>query len=423
VSEFPSASGPRIAALVGALLLAAAGGWLAWTWWSTEQALDRQDLRALSDRGEAGEAAFDDVLDVLVVGNDDRSDLTEAERRRLHTGSFDGARTDTILWVQLRPDGVSLVSFPRDLLVDTPRGGSMRINQVLEEGGREALVGTVEELVGAQLEHYVEVSIASFLDIVDAAGGVEICLDEPLRDDKSGADFAAGCHTMDGVEALAYVRSREGERGDFARVERQQAFLAALADRATSLPVLANPVRLRRVATSVASGLTVDDGLTVSRMLDLGRALQDAVGEGLDTFTVPAHPDDDGGPAYVLAYEPALAAIGQRLRTGEPFPHRPDGGSRGGVEVDVRPADSSTEATRVESVLFFAGFDPDVRGPAPAELMPLRTTVYTTLARRQEAEVVAAVLGAPVRLVGPGQAELEEAGITVVTTEPPESRA
>jgi hypothetical protein len=223
---------------------------------------------------------------------------------------------------------------------------------------------------------------------------------------------------MDGVEALAYVRSRQGERGDFARVERQQRFLAALADRATSLPVLANPVRLRQVATSVASGLTVDDGLTVSRMLDLGRALQDVVGDGLDALTVPAYPDDDGGPAYVLAYEPALAAIGQRLRAGEPLPDRLERDLRDMIEVDVRAAGSSAEARRVESVLFFAGYEPHVAGPAPDGLAPLRTTVYTTEARREEAEAVAALLGAPVRSVAPGEDELAAAGITVVTTEP-----
>lgn len=415
---------PRVGALVAgfAVLVAA---WLAWTWWSTHQALDQQEVAGITDRDPGAEdesgddAGIEGVLNVLVVGSDDRSDLTEEERRRLRTGDFDGARTDTILWVQVRPDGVSLLSFPRDLRVTSAAGGTHRINQLIEVGGADALVAAVEGLLGADLDHYVEVSISSFLDIVDAAGGVEICLDDPLVDRKSGADFSAGCHEMDGADALAYVRSRRGQRADFERVERQQRFLSALADKATSLGVLGNPVRLRSVATTVADGLTVDDELSVPRMLEIGNALRGVLdGDGLDTYTLPAYPAAVDGVEYVVPYPRGVAEIARRLRAGEPLPPRPSSARREELNVLLRSSGSPEETAAVESVLFYAGYAPAPDGGA-GDLSRLRTTVYADGAD-EEAEAIAAVLGAEVGVLPPG-GELDADTVLVVAGDQPVS--
>jgi LCP family protein required for cell wall assembly len=408
---------PRVAAVIAGIL-GVAVLWLAWTWWSTHRALDQQQVEGISQRDDAGGEAdggdgLGGVLNVLLVGSDDRSDLSEEERRRLHTGTFDGARTDTILWVQLREDGVSLLSFPRDLRVIGPDGDGHRINRILELGGADALVGVVEAILGADLDHYVEVSISSFLDIVDAAGGVELCLDEPLVDRKSGADFEAGCHRMDGVDALAYVRSRRGERADFARVERQQRFLSALAGRATSLGVLGNPVRLRAVATTVADGLTVDDQLSVARMLEIGNALREVLGaEGLDAYTLPAYPAAIGGVEYVVPYDPGVSEIADRLRNGEPLPPRPSMERREELTVLLRSSGSRDEAVAVESVLFYAGYEPEPDGGA-GDLQRLRTTVYADGAD-EEAAAIAAVLGAEVGMLA-DDVELDDDTVLVVT--------
>lgn len=401
-------------AAVAAVVVALALAWIAWTWWSAERALDQQQVDSVADRGTeaADPGALEEALDVLVVGSDDRADLTAEERRELRTGDFDGTRTDTILWIQLRADGVSIVSFPRDLRVGTADGGSVRINRVLEIGGPDALAAVVEGLMVAELDHYVEVSISSFLEIVDAAGGVEICLDEELRDRKSGADFDPGCHDMDGVDALAYVRSRQGERSDFARVERQQRFLAALADKATSLAVLANPVRLRSVATTVAEGLTVDDGLGVPKMVELARAIRGVLDEGLDSFTLPAYPVEADGVTYVVPYTPGLAELSGRIARGEPLPDRPSQEERDELDVRIRAGGSSEEASRVESVLFFAGYSPSVSGRADDE--PLRTLVYASDGTEDAAEAIAAVLGARLARTPPDE-ELEDGTILVVT--------
>lgn len=376
-------------------VLVAGTAWAAWTWWSARDALDQVSLDRITQRQSPvpGEPEARGVLNFLLVGSDDREGLSEEERQRLHTGDFAGQQTDTILLVQVRQDDVSVLSFPRDLRVDLPGGETGKINAVRALGGPNALVGTVEDILGIDVDHYVEVSILSFLRIVDAAGGVRICLDEPLRDRKSGADFPAGCHRMDGAEALSYVRSRTGVRADFTRMERQQRFVSALADRTTSLGVLANPVRVRDLATRVAEGLTVDDDLDVSRMVQLATRFDDALEQGLDTATLPTYAEEIDGVDYVVAYEPGVAEVSRRLADGGPLPGEGLDVDRGEVTVLLWSGNAPGEAGRVEGVLHLAGWDLSVGGAGPDGIDEDATTVYT-VDDRDLAQAVAGMLGA-----------------------------
>lgn len=387
----------RYAAFAVGAVLVATVAWGGYVWWSAERSLDRESLGAIDDRdGDGVEDAelSTEVLNVLVVGSDSREGLTERERERLHTGMFEGEQTDTILLVQTTPDGQSIVSFPRDLKVQVGTEPPQKINGVLTHHGRDVLVQVVEQAVGVQIDHYMEIAIPSFLDIVDAAGGVEICLDEPLVDEKSGADFGAGCQDMDGAEALSYVRSREGTRSDYARVERQQAFLRALADKVTSLGVLSNPLRLRGVVTSVSDGLTVDRDLTARRMIDLATSLRSRLQQGLETMALPSYPSEEDGVAYVIAYPPGVDELATALRTAGSLPPRPSPDQLSDVALGIVSSGAPEEASTIESVLFFAGFDPAVMGASPIEVEV--TTVFHAPGSEDEAEWVAGVLGATV---------------------------
>lgn len=404
----------RLSVLLGVVALAAVL-WGAYVWWSAERSIDRQSLDSITDRNgdgdDDGEGAADggdddtisDVLNVLVVGSDTREGLTEEQRKELSTGNFDGEQTDTILLVQTTPDGQSILSFPRDLKVQVGEGEPTKINSVLEGHGRDMLISVVEDAVGVQVDHYVEVAIPSFLEIVDAAGGVEICLEEPLRDRKSGADFEPGCHHMDGTEALSYVRSREGRRSDYARVERQQIFLRELADRATSLSVLSNPLRLRNVVTSVSEGLTVDEELTVGRMLELANGLRQRLDEGLEVTALPSYPSEERGIAYVVAYPPGVREMALALQTASPLPEHPPANELADLGVGIWSDAAPDEASVIESVLYFGGFVPEVLGPSPLDDVR-RTTVYHATGAQEQAGWVAGLLGAP---IAPLPAEVE----------------
>lgn len=397
----PTARSPwrRRAILILAVAVVVGLAWTTWTWWSTEAALDRETMQTLDERRTPGPGqVVGGVVNVLVVGSDSRAGLTARQRQRLHTGDFDGTRTDTILLAQMRPDGVSLLSFPRDLWVEIPRHGHAKINAAVELGGPDALVGTVEDLLDLDLDHYVQVAIPSFLQIIDAAGGVRLCLDQPLVDPKSGADFPAGCQDMDGPDALAYVRSRSGNRADFARIARQQRFLEALVDRASSLAVLSNPLRLQDLATSTAGGLTVDDDLDIPTMIDLARAGRTAVEQGLTIHTIPGYADRTDRTAIIRPHQPGVAVLADHLRTGQPLPERPDQDTRADQRILLWTSGNPQHAAQLESTLYYAGWRPIPDGPGPSELHVDTTTVYVPDGTdNPRARAVADTLGATIK--------------------------
>lgn len=197
----------------------------------------------------------------LIVGTDSRAGLTDQQKKNLATGDADGARTDTIMMAHLSPSGKPmLISIPRDLYVPIPGMGSHKINAAFNNGGAKLLVETVEEFTGVHIDHYVEIGFGGFDNLVDAVGGVQMCLDRPLRDPKAGLNLKAGCQTLDGAQALGLVRTRAFPNADLERVVNQRKFLAALMSRATSPSVLLNPFRLFLFVSGAVDAVTVDTG-------------------------------------------------------------------------------------------------------------------------------------------------------------------
>jgi hypothetical protein len=179
------------------------------------------------------------------------------------------------------------------------------------------LVGAAEDVLGLELDHYVEVAIPSFLEIVDAPAASSSAATPPCE-----TPSLAPTSRRDATRWTASTPSptcgRDRARADFARVERQQRFLSALADRAASLPMLANPVRLRDLATSVADGLVVDDDLDIARMADLAASLSELLDSGIDAYTLPAYARTLDDAASMVAHRPGVQALGERLTTGRP---------------------------------------------------------------------------------------------------------
>jgi LCP family protein required for cell wall assembly len=141
-------------------------------------------------------------MHVLVVGSDSRQGLTEEERIALATGSAGGERTDTIFVLSVDGGDVGLLAFPRDLYVQRCDGSTGRINAAIQLGGADCLVQTVSELSGLAINHFVSVNFLGFRDIVEAVGGVEVCLDRPISDADAGIDLPAGCQRLGGADAL-----------------------------------------------------------------------------------------------------------------------------------------------------------------------------------------------------------------------------
>ena len=184
---------------------------------TTALLLPREPVDGLASGG----SPFGSPLHILITGSDSRADLSAEERIALTTGSAGGERTDTIMLLTIDGPRAGLLSFSRDLSVQRCDGSVGRINGAIAIDGASCLVATVRELSGISVHHHVAVTFGGFRDVVDAVGGVELCVERPIRDRSAGIDLPEGCQVLGGATALGYVRVRKID-SDFGRIERQQ---------------------------------------------------------------------------------------------------------------------------------------------------------------------------------------------------------
>ena len=281
---------------------------------------DRDDGDSASevlDHTSSLEAQLDDdaePLTVLVLGSDSREVLTAQQRRELGTGMAWGERTEVVALVHIDPDAdeLRMVNIPRDSVVTRCDGTRGRINAAHSIGERTGVGGvtcvvqTVSEWSGLGIDHAVMVDFRGFLEIVDAIGGIEMYIEEPMRDRRANLDLQAGCQVLDGADALAFVRAR-GLDDDFGRISRQHRLLVEMRDQVSEDGVLSEPVRTLRFAEAVASSLQIDDTLTLSRIRRLVMDHRSSLQDPLETRTVPGTPDTSG-EAWLLQPDEAAAS-------------------------------------------------------------------------------------------------------------------
>jgi LCP family protein required for cell wall assembly len=232
--------------LIALLAVVALGLW-------ASSSIPRQEVEGLASSGRP--------MHVLVTGNDSRADLSREEQNELTVGRDEGGlRTDTMFVMSIQGSRVAILAFPRDLWVTRCDGSTGRLNVAEEIGGPSCLVTTIRELSGIPIHHHLTVSFGGFRDVVDAVDGVEICLDEPISDRDAGIDLPAGCQTLDGTDALGFVRVRKID-DDLQRIQRQQTFLRALAGEIAAPSTLFNPVRIISLSNEVGGALTADSRL------------------------------------------------------------------------------------------------------------------------------------------------------------------
>ncbi|GAA1482305.1 hypothetical protein GCM10009624_27450 [Gordonia sinesedis] len=249
----------------------------------------------------------------LVVGTDSRSDLSAAQKENLATGDADGSRTDTIMLVYKPPSGsAAMISIPRDLYVPIPGQGEHKVNAAFNLGGPRLLVQTVEQLSGVRIDHYAGIGFGGFDELVNALGGVDICIDQPLVDPKAGLRLKAGCQRLNGAQALGFVRTRNFGDADLQRVVNQRKFLSALMSRATSPAVLANPFRLFPFVSGAVGTLTVDNG---THIWDLARLALWLRGSPV-TITTPNGGSTATGDGDSLLVDDSTTAFFDKIRTG-----------------------------------------------------------------------------------------------------------
>jgi len=225
----------------------------------------------------------------LLVGSDSRAGLTKAERKKLGTGNSAGQRTDTIMILYIPPGGKpALISLPRDSYVPIPGHGSNKINAAYALGGPQLLVQTVEQNTDLRIDAYLEIGFGGFVNVIDAVGGIEMCLPKAIKDKDSHINLPKGCQNLDGVNALGYVRMRHADPlGDLGRVQRQRAMLAAVAKKGVSPSTIANPVRYWRLSNATADSLKLGEKTSFFNMVSLALAMRKVSGDQGLTLTVP----------------------------------------------------------------------------------------------------------------------------------------
>ncbi|WP_260478330.1 LCP family protein [Nonomuraea sp. WAC 01424] len=245
------------------------------------------------------------ALNVLLVGSDSR----EGDNKKYGAKSQGlGERTDTIMMLHISPnrDKATMMSFPRDTMVMIPQcrsrtgavlaGGLRQINSAFNDGGINCTVATLESLTNIKINHIVKVDFTGFKGIVDALGGIEICLPKAVDDPKAKLQLSAGKHVVSGEQALGYVRTRYtlGDGSDLGRIQRQQVFLNKVLAKVTDGGLLTDPIKLKGFLEAATKAVTLDDDLTLSRMLEIGDSVKGLTAKELKGVTVPveAYPVD-----------------------------------------------------------------------------------------------------------------------------------
>ncbi len=221
----------------------------------------------------------------LIAGSDSRSGLTRQQENQLALGhDITGGRTDTIMLLHLPANGTrpTLVSIPRDSYVQIPGKGYNKINAAYAIGGPKLLIATVQNATGLPINHFMSIGFGGLVGVVNDVGGVPICLKAPMKDPKAGLNLKAGCQTLNGGQALGFVRTRNFALSDLQREQDQRVLLKALLSKMTSAGTLINPFAVIPAASGAASAISVDQGTQLSTLASVAFALRNPV-----TTTVP----------------------------------------------------------------------------------------------------------------------------------------
>jgi LCP family protein required for cell wall assembly len=220
----------------------------------------------------------------LIAGSDTRSGLSRTQEDQLHVGSDSGTlNSDSLMLLHMGGPQPVLISIPRDSYLPIPGHGDNKINAALGFGGPTLLIQTVENVTGLKISHFMGIGFEGLVDVTNKVGGVYICLKTPVQDSYSGVNLKAGCQTLNGTQALAFVRDRHSfATGDLQRIQDQRAFLKALLNKAASPGVFLNPFTALPFGSSAASAISVDQGTHLYDLMKAGLALRNP-----QTGTVP----------------------------------------------------------------------------------------------------------------------------------------
>jgi LCP family protein required for cell wall assembly len=286
-------------------------------------------------------------MNVLLIGSDTRVGQGKG------IGGDTPGLSDTTILLHLSASrklayGVSL---PRDAMVERPTcprkdgkgtdpGGLSQFNEAYAVGGPACTMRTVEQLTHIRIQHFVVIDFKGFKKMVDALGGVEVCVPREVHDTTGHIDLKAGTYTVKGQKALDYVRVRHdigtAENGDIGRMVRQQTFLAAMANKAVSAGTLVNPKRLYSFLDAATKSLTTDPKLAhLTALYGLASSFKGIGLDNIQFLTVPFQtyaPDPNR-----LEWAPAADKLWKRINADKPVGKKLAGDVTSAADKNAKP--------------------------------------------------------------------------------------
>ncbi|WP_433332692.1 LCP family protein [Spirillospora sp. CA-294931] len=297
-------------------------------WRKLDGQIDRENVDG--KLGDKRPAKLNNSMNILLMGSDTRS----GENARY--GAEEGERSDTTVLLHLSPGGDRAIglSFPRDSMVQRPsctrRDGKIEpgrlemINVAYAIGGPSCTWKTIEAITNIRIDHYVEIDFSGFKRVVDALGGVEICVPKAVDDPLAELKLRKGRQTVHGEQALGYVRTRKGlgDGSDLSRIKRQQAFMASVARKATDKGMLADPGKAFSFLSAVTKSMKADSRLTLSAMQRLAGGMREMSSGKIRFVTVPVqgYPQDKN---RVQINPVAAAPLFEAIRRDNTLPKAP----------------------------------------------------------------------------------------------------
>ena len=366
--------GARVLSGTLALIVLAAAG----TGWYMDRAITQTLTTSDALFGLGGRAEADQ--NILLMGLDSRKDMNGNDLPysildKLHAGSssdIGGYNTNTLILLHVPADGSRAValSIPRDDYVDLPEGlGNHKIKEAYgrakalaeqqgqqsgvndqsqlehlgREAGRKAAIEAVQDLLGVQVDHFAEINLAGFYDLANALGGVTVCLRQPAHDDYSGANFPAGVQTLNGQQALEFVRQRHNlTGGDLDRTHRQQAFLASAVAKLDSAGVFTDLSRLGALLDVAHRDVVVDSGFAPLTFL---RQAGSVTAGNVSFYTLPIESfATEDGESVNLIDPVKVRDVAQELIAGKTPPGMNQTGAAGGPQIPQSSAEASNAA-------------------------------------------------------------------------------
>ncbi|MDR6980343.1 LCP family protein required for cell wall assembly [Streptomyces sp. 3330] len=414
------------------------------------------NITSVSDDGAStGGFSKDKAINLLVIGTDKRTG--SGNEGYGDSGSVGHADTTILLHVSKDRTNATALSIPRDLIVDVPdcetkqEDGStkvipgsdnVRFNTSLGQDDRtpSCTVRTVTELTGIQADNFMVADFNAVKTLTTAVGGVEVCLAKDIDDEDSHLKLSKGTHTIEGEQALAFVRTRHsvGFGGDLSRIELQQQFLSALMRKLKSNDTLTSPTKMIKLAEAGTKALTVDSQLdTIDKLKDLGLELGKLNVKNLTFTTVPVVDNPaEKVAATVVVNSSTAPTVFQMIKDDVSFTEvkeqaaasknaaaaaaaaRLKGTQSAASAVRVQVMNGGAPAGSAQETLNWLQNDEGVTksenaGNAPASLS--KTTLEYAPDQADQARKLAAIMGLPGTALKPGKSVENSQGLPTMT--------